>query len=330
MTPPRAEGRGLGGAAHATPPSALLPRGTAPARFTEPPGAFRLRLGLRQPVLSTAGPAAMLLPGCPNLSAASHSTFTEALWPAWSWCSQAVQVNTRPHPGRRFGSCTPHLGRRWPVPAPGTSRWISPSDPEGDLPARAGRVRERCIPHLSTRRPSPSEAYPAGLGHPDLGPLALDVAHLHRLARKREAQPCRALLHNRVPRRMLGVEEVAECMAEIMAAASEDFPRHPGRVRGRINRVHLLVNFPPKVAVFRLVNSPRDASSRRFPTECPDPRRLCWGAGKLWSGSCFAGSVVEDPPECCAGRSNPGNARPEWRAPLHPRPEVRSAAAPSR
>ncbi len=60
---------------------------------------------------------------------------------------------------------------------------------------------------------------------------------------------------------------------------------------GEDNHVHLLVNFPPKVAVTKLVNSLKGVSSRRLRQEFPDLVRPYWRANKLWSRSYFAGSV---------------------------------------
>lgn len=53
----------------------------------------------------------------------------------------------------------------------------------------------------------------------------------------------------------------------------------------------MLVNYPPKVAVTRLVNSLKGVSSRRLRQEFPDLARHYYQANKLWSGSYFAGSV---------------------------------------
>jgi putative transposase len=60
---------------------------------------------------------------------------------------------------------------------------------------------------------------------------------------------------------------------------------------GDNNHVHLLVNFPPKVAVAKLVNSLKGVSSRRIRQEFPDLVRHYYRANKLWSGSYFAGSL---------------------------------------
>jgi putative transposase len=58
---------------------------------------------------------------------------------------------------------------------------------------------------------------------------------------------------------------------------------------GENNRVHLLVKYPPKVAVSNLVNSPKGASSRMLRPERPDLAARYW-KGVLWSPSYFAAS----------------------------------------
>jgi putative transposase len=68
--------------------------------------------------------------------------------------------------------------------------------------------------------------------------------------------------------------------------------RHLKRMEeGHAGHVLLLVNFSPKVPVSRLVNSVKGVSSRRLRQEFPDLVRHYWRARRLWSGSCFAGSV---------------------------------------
>ncbi|WP_318219187.1 IS200/IS605 family transposase [Streptomyces sp. SCL15-6] len=78
---------------------------------------------------------------------------------------------------------------------------------------------------------------------------------------------------------------------EIMRAVCEDFEAELVEFNGENNHVHLLVNFPPKVAVSKLVNSLKGGSSRRLRQEFPDLVRHYWRAQRLWSGSYFAGSV---------------------------------------
>jgi putative transposase len=70
-----------------------------------------------------------------------------------------------------------------------------------------------------------------------------------------------------------------------------DFHAELAEFNGETDHVHLLVNFPPTVAISRLVNSLKGVSSRRLRQEFPDLRQHYWRASRLWSGSYFAGSA---------------------------------------
>lgn len=52
--------------------------------------------------------------------------------------------------------------------------------------------------------------------------------------------------------------------------SSQDFEAELVEFNGEANHVHLLVNFPSKAAVSRLVNSLKGVSSRRLRQEFPD------------------------------------------------------------
>lgn len=80
-------------------------------------------------------------------------------------------------------------------------------------------------------------------------------------------------------------------MEEIMRAVCADFETELAEFNGEANHVHLLVNFPPKVALSKLVNSLKGVSSRRMRQEFPDLVQHYYRANKLWAGSYFAGSV---------------------------------------
>lgn len=69
-----------------------------------------------------------------------------------------------------------------------------------------------------------------------------------------------------------------------------DFEADLVEFNGETDHVHLLVVYPPKVAVAALVNSLKGVSSRRLRTERPDLARRYW-KGVLWSPSYFAASV---------------------------------------
>jgi putative transposase len=82
-----------------------------------------------------------------------------------------------------------------------------------------------------------------------------------------------------------------ERMEEIMRAVCADFECELVEFNGEGSHVHLLVNFPPKVALSKLVNSLKGVSSRRMRQEFPELVEHYWRAQRLWSGSYFAGSV---------------------------------------
>jgi putative transposase len=80
-------------------------------------------------------------------------------------------------------------------------------------------------------------------------------------------------------------------LEEIMRDVCTDFETELAKFNGDNNHVHLLVNFPPKIALSKLVNSLKGVSSRRMRQEFPGLRQHYWRANRLWSGSYFAGSV---------------------------------------
>ncbi|MEV0144449.1 MULTISPECIES: IS200/IS605 family transposase [unclassified Nonomuraea] len=80
-------------------------------------------------------------------------------------------------------------------------------------------------------------------------------------------------------------------LEEIMRAVCADFETDLAEFNGDNNHVHLLVNFPPKIALSKLVNSLKGVSSRRMRQEFPELAPHYYRANKLWSGSYFAGSV---------------------------------------
>ncbi|MEU9913515.1 IS200/IS605 family transposase [Streptomyces sp. NPDC051001] len=77
---------------------------------------------------------------------------------------------------------------------------------------------------------------------------------------------------------------------EIMREVCTDFEAELVEFNGEQDHVHLLVRYPPKVALSRLVNSLKGVSSRHLRREYDRHlRRYLWG-GHLWSGSYFAAS----------------------------------------
>ncbi|MGJ7907538.1 IS200/IS605 family transposase [Actinopolyspora sp. H202] len=78
---------------------------------------------------------------------------------------------------------------------------------------------------------------------------------------------------------------------QIMRDVCDDFETQLVEFNGADNHVHLLVHFPPKVTLSKLVNSLKGVSSRLLRKEFEDLRVAYWKGARLWSGSYFAGSV---------------------------------------
>ncbi|MER6996794.1 IS200/IS605 family transposase [Streptomyces sp. NPDC000410] len=83
---------------------------------------------------------------------------------------------------------------------------------------------------------------------------------------------------------------------EIMREVCEDFEAELNQFNGEHDHVHLLVSYPPKVQLSKLVNSLKGVSARLLRKEYDTHvRRYLWG-GRFWSGSYFAGSCAGAPP----------------------------------
>ncbi|WP_433214142.1 IS200/IS605 family transposase [Microtetraspora malaysiensis] len=78
---------------------------------------------------------------------------------------------------------------------------------------------------------------------------------------------------------------------QIMREVCADFEVELREFNGGDDHVHLLVHYPPKVALSKLVNSLKGVSARMLRKEFSSHvRTYLWG-GRFWSGSYFAGSV---------------------------------------
>ncbi|GLY92328.1 hypothetical protein Airi02_102560 [Actinoallomurus iriomotensis] len=75
-----------------------------------------------------------------------------------------------------------------------------------------------------------------------------------------------------------------------MRQVCEDFGAEMAEFNGETDHVHLLVRYPPKVALSNLVNSLKGVSARRLRQEFPTHiRKYLWG-DHFWSPSYFAAS----------------------------------------
>ncbi len=77
----------------------------------------------------------------------------------------------------------------------------------------------------------------------------------------------------------------------IFRSVCADFEAELVEFNGEPDHVHLLVNYPPKAALSRLVNSLKGVSSRRLRLMHPELVKPAYLKNALWSPSYFAGSV---------------------------------------
>lgn len=90
-------------------------------------------------------------------------------------------------------------------------------------------------------------------------------------------------------RRRVFTATMLDDMRDIFASVCADFEAELVEMDGEDDHVHLLVNYPPKVAVSALVNSLKGVSSRLMRQRHPALVRRYW-KGVLWSPSYFAAS----------------------------------------
>lgn len=84
--------------------------------------------------------------------------------------------------------------------------------------------------------------------------------------------------------------DALEKLHRIFRVVCADFESDLKEFNGEKDHVHLLVTYPPKVALSKLVNSLKGVSSRRLRQERRDIEKKYWSGG-LWSPSYFVGSV---------------------------------------
>jgi putative transposase len=90
-------------------------------------------------------------------------------------------------------------------------------------------------------------------------------------------------------RRSVFDAQAIDVLRAIFANVCSDAHATLVQMDGEDNHVHLLVEYPPKVAVSSLVNSLKGVSSRLLRQHRPDIRKRYW-KGVLWSPSYFASS----------------------------------------
>ena len=108
----------------------------------------------------------------------------------------------------------------------------------------------------------------------------------------RAGRPCVFKLHVHLVfvtkyRRKVLTEAGHETLRTLFIKVCEDFGATLVEINGQDDHVHLLVEYPPKVALSHLVNSLKGVSSRRLRQQHPDIAARYY-QGVLWSPSYFA------------------------------------------
>ena len=86
-------------------------------------------------------------------------------------------------------------------------------------------------------------------------------------------------------------KDAIERLRELFEKICAGFDAELKEMDGEGDHVHLLVNFPPKVSVSKLVNSLKGVSSRRLKQLHPELIKPAYMKNSLWSPSYYAGNV---------------------------------------
>ena len=111
----------------------------------------------------------------------------------------------------------------------------------------------------------------------------------------RHGRHCKFVMHTHLVfvtkyRRNVFTKEILDDLHKIFSNVCQDFESQLIEFNGEDDHVHLLVNYPPKVAISRLVNSLKGVSSHLIRKKNhPHLRKKLWG-NALWSPSYFAGT----------------------------------------
>ena len=79
-------------------------------------------------------------------------------------------------------------------------------------------------------------------------------------------------------------------LEDIFHKVCGDFEVDLVEFNGEQDHVHLLIHYPPKVALSKLVNSLKGVSSRRMKQYHPELKKPAYLKNALWARSYFAGS----------------------------------------
>ena len=110
----------------------------------------------------------------------------------------------------------------------------------------------------------------------------------------RKGRHCVSVLHAHLVfvtkyRRKVFNDDMLKRLEQILKEVCQDFEVDLIEFNGETDHIHLLIVYPPKVQLSKLINSLKGVSSRLMRKEYPKIHRYLW-KGALWSPSYFAGS----------------------------------------
>lgn len=117
-------------------------------------------------------------------------------------------------------------------------------------------------------------------------------------------------------------EPAIEDLRHIFSKVCGDFEAELVECDGEDDHVHLLINYPPKVSLSKLVNSLKGVSSRRLREKRPEVTGR-YRRGVLWSPSYFAASCGGAPLSVIAEYVKSQRETATGRSHIPPRPEGR-------
>jgi putative transposase len=97
-------------------------------------------------------------------------------------------------------------------------------------------------------------------------------------------------------RKKILTKAILSTMKTLFQKVCSDFDAKLIEFDGENDHVHLLVHYPPKIAISKLVNSLKGSSSYRLKRLHPEINQYYW-QGKLWSPSYFVSSCGGAPIE---------------------------------
>ena len=111
----------------------------------------------------------------------------------------------------------------------------------------------------------------------------------------RRGRSCVFLLHVHLVfvtkyRKRVFTKKILKELEKIFRSVCSDFQSILSEFNGEIDHVHLLINYPPKISISKLVNSLKGVSSRLIrKSDYPSVKKALWGKS-FWSPSYVAGS----------------------------------------